>query len=255
MVSSASDSVIAYDSDGNYRRTFFTVDATETIRGLEYLSSTKELLIVVDGNDRVVAKSIVTGIERTLISNTNYAGTLGGIMQLSGGDLLLTETDNVERFTTGGIRVVTGAWPKALQTGGRGISKLGTGFVHCSTTLDVVRTYDSTGTQLATASSGIAATTDAFDCLGLADGKVVVVWNGTTDTVQVRSSTLATVSSSFADQAYLPNPQGLAQASNGNLFVSDGTNNWIVEMTLSGVFVRVLGQGLLNVPTYMKVIP
>ncbi len=181
------------------------------------------------------------GVAENYISDINLTGTLRGITGTIFGDILVVETNNVERFDLNRTRVVAGGWPKALQTTGSGISMLPDGgFVHCSTGTDVVRTYSSSGSQLFTASSGIAGTTDVIDCRYSAEtGKVLALFNGTTDTVRVYSSkTLSSVTFSYSNSVFLTNPRAADFKENGSVLIADGTSQRVIEIDSTGAFVQ-----------------
>lgn len=254
---SGSDAVLVLDSAGNYKRIAYNlVNTAESPFGLSWSVDSGELLIAVDGADRVVAVSAADCSVRNVVQDTNLTGNLRGLTRLVSGDVLVIETSNVERFTWQGIRIATGGWPRALQTTGTGLDALANGgFVHCSTGTDVIRTYDSTGVQVATVSSGIAATTDAADCLELGDGRIAAVWSGTTDTVRIYPAGLGTHEVTFSNTSVLSTPGGIAERSNGNLLVLDRLLNWIVEIDSAGNLVGTLGDGVLSTPEFILVVP
>ncbi len=256
VTNSGSDALVVFNSDGTYKSTpFFVLSATESLYGISWSSVTGEILIVVDGVDRVVALNPTDCTTRNIIIEANLTGTVRGITQLTNGDILISETSNIERFGSNGNRVTSG-WPLAAQTLATGLSALSNGgFVHCSTTTDVVRTYTNAGVQVATRSSGIAATTDAMDCFTMFDGSIATTWSGTTDTVSIYNSSLAPVAS-YSNTAFLGAPGGIAQRSNGgNLLVVDRVFNLVVEITTAGAFVGTFGSGLLSTPENILVIP
>jgi hypothetical protein len=203
----------------------------------------------------VVAVSAEDCSNRNVVVDINLTGTIRGITQLTSGDILVSETNNIERFGSNGNRVSSG-WPLAAQTGATGLSALANGgFVHCSTTTDVVRTYSSAGVQVATRSSGIAGTTDAMDCFVMSNGNIATTWSGTSDTVSIYNSSLSPIAS-FSNTAYLAAPGGIAQRpSGGNLLVVDRVFNVIVELTTAGVYVNTFGSGLLSTPEFILVVP
>lgn len=254
---SGSDAVLVLDAAGNYKSVAYNVvNSAESVYGLHWNATTNELLIAVDGADRVVAVSAADCKSRDVILDGNLSGNLRGLTRLASGDLLIVETSAIERFSWSGIRVTSGAWPKTLQTNSSGISAIPSGgFVLCSTGADVVRTYDDAGTQVATKTSGIAATTDAADCKVLADGSIATVWSGTTDTLAIYPSNLGTEIMTFSDLGVLSTPGGMAQRSNGNILVLDRVLNWIVEISPLGALVGTLGDTVLSTPEYILVIP
>jgi hypothetical protein len=254
---SGSDAVLALHPDGSFKRVVYNVtNYTETVFGLHWSALNRELFVTVDGVDRVVAVRASDCEARSLVLDPQLSGTIRGITALASGDLLVVETNNIERFSSDGVRVVTGGWPKALQTTGTGIRGMSSGgFVHCSTGSALVRTYDASGVQLANRVSGIAGTTQAADCMALADGSVAVAWTGTTDTVSIYSSNLGTLLASFSNLTVLATPGGIAQRGNGNLLVADRALNYLVELTANGTFVRIVGDSVLSTPEMVLVVP
>lgn len=253
---SGSDAVISLDSEGNFKKVIYNLlNGTENPYGVAWSSVTDEVLVVVDGSDRVMAISADDCSSRIFVADTNLTGNLRGITQLDSGDVLIIETNNIERFSSDGYRV-SASWPKALQTTGSDIFKTsGDGFAHCSTGTDVLRTYDSTGTQLATTSSGIAATTDAAGCAKLSNGNFAVAWSGTTDTVVIYDSTLSTVIGSYSNLSVLSTPGGITQDNDGNLLVIDRVLNQIVKLDATGNYIGIIGDGFLSTPEYIMVVP
>lgn len=254
--SSGSDSLVVFNSDGTFKSVaYFVSSASESLFGLAWSSATNEVLVGVDGVDRVMGISAVDCSARTIITDINLTGNIRAVTQLTSGDILVIETNNIERFGSNGNRVSSG-WPLAAQTGGTGLSALSNGgFVHCSATTAVVRTYTSAGVQVATRSSGIAATTAAADCFVMSDGNIATAWSGTTDTVSIYNSALTPITS-FSNTAYLAAPGGIAQRpSGGNLLVVDRVYNYVVEITTTGSLVGTFGSGFLGTPEYILVIP
>lgn len=240
IVSNAgADTVLLFDSAGKFKSVIYEISTAdgEALTGITENIVTGEILIAIDGTpDRVVAvkKSDLTA--RDFIKNaTNFTGTIKGIAYLTSGDTLAVETSNVEKFDSLGYRVTTGSWPKALQTTGSGLDAIsGGGFVHCSTGSDVVRTYDATGAQVATVSSGITGTTDASDCKTAPDGGIVAAWSGTTDTIRKYSADLGTTVWSYSNLTILSTPAGVAVRSNGNVLALDSVLNHVVEISFDG---------------------
>ena len=89
----------------------------------------------------------------------------------------------------------------------------------------------------------------------LKDGRIAVSWNGTTDTVSIYDPTLNNLLASYSDTAILPNPWGISQRENGNLLVIDATYHYLVELSLDGEFINIIGAGLLNGPRQVFVVP
>lgn len=233
-----SDSVLLFDSSGNFKDVVFELNAVngEAIFGISENTVTGEILIAVDGTpDRIIAVKKSDLSSREFIRDTNLTGNIRGITYLTSGETLVVETSNVEKFDSAGYRVTTGSWPKALQTTGTGLDAVaGGGFIHCSTGSDVIRTYDASGTQLASAASGIAGTTDVVDCKVAPDGGIVVAFAGTTDTIRKYSADLSTTIWSYSSLSVLGSPLGLAVKSDGNILVLDSVLNHVLEISFDG---------------------
>lgn len=263
----ANDSLILFDSQGNFKKVLLSLDPTngEAITGITINSSTNQILVVIDGVDRVLA------IDRTedtavhdFIVNVNLTGTLRGITQLPMGDVLIVETSNIERFDKNGVRVISdttygGTWPKALQTTATDVSaKSDDGFVHCSTGTAAVRVYDKTGVQTATAVSGIAGTTAVASCInGPNDSAVYATFSGTTDTVRKLGAADLSTTWSYSNLSILSTPSGMGVRANGNVIVLDSVLNHAVEISSDGTLVGVLNSmtPLLSTPQFIYVVP
>lgn len=254
-----SDSLILLDSKGEYKRTLYDVDnVSETISGIAYKADTKEIIFTVTGSAlRVGAVSIVDGSYRNFIINSSLTTPLRGVAVMTDGSVLVTHANLVQKFSSNGTRITAGAWPKTLMASPQQIEALPSGaFLLCSDNVDLVRTYNAAGTQVATSvASGIAATTDVFACIPLSDGRIANAWNGTTDTISVWNSDFSGRVNLFSDISVLGNPRGMAQRANGNLLISDATNNYLVEIDLDGNFISTLGGSILNGPTSVFVMP
>lgn len=258
VANNATKSVILLSPTGGYVRDLFDLPktASDVPVGLGMYDA-DNVMVAVDGVDRVVVVNIASGEASSLITDANLAGTIGNLARLVGGDILVAETNNVERFTSTGLRVTAGGWPRALQTTGSGLSPLSNGgFVHCSTGTDVIRAYDSTGTQTATAASGIGGTTDVRDCQVGPSGQVLAVFNGTTDTIRVySSSTLAITSFSYSDTSILSDPRTASFRPNGNVLAVDFTNNLMVEISSTGSLVATYTVSAISGANRILVVP
>ena len=260
VASSANQSVVLLDPNGSVVREIAVYDGTTTDApaGIGIYDSSK-VLVSVEGVDRVTITDakIGTSSATTLILDGNLTGTMSGVMRFSSGDILVTETSNVERFSATGARTTTG-WPSALQTTGTGLHPLASGgFVHCSTGSPGIRTYTSAGVVIsALVVSGIGATTQAFDCAAAADGRVAAVWNGTTDTTRIYTNqALTAVSCNYANSVLLADPRRVAFRPNGNAIIADGTSNIMVEIDTTCTFVRTYSSASLSTVTGLKVFP
>lgn len=239
VTNQGADSVLLFDSTGVFKAVIYEISTVnaEAITGIAENEATGEILLAVDGTpDRVMAISKTDLTAREFIrDNTNFTGTIRGLAVLTTGETLAVETSNIEKFDSMGYRVTTGSWPKALQTTGSGLDALSNGgFIHCSTGTDVVRTYDATGTQVASVASGIAATTDVADCRVSPDGGIVAAYSGTTDTIRKYTADLATTTWSYSSLSILSTPSGIAVRANGNVLALDSAFNHVVEISFDG---------------------
>lgn len=253
------DTVLLFDSTGVFKSVLYEISTVngEALTGISENTVTGEILIAVDGSpDRVMAIKKSDLSSRQFIKDaTNFTGTIRGVAYLTSGETVVVETNNVEKFDSVGYRTTAGSWPKALQTTGSGIDAMtGGGFVHCSTGSDVVRTYDASGTQVATVSSGIASTTDAPDCRSTPDGGIVASWSGTTDTIRKYSANLSTVQWSYSSPSVLSSPTGLAVRANGNVLALDSVLNHVVEISFNGTTASgtILGGAAVDIDNMLS---
>ena len=264
--SSGTRDVKVFDSSGVYKGTILDLDSTtgQAPYGLTYNFLTNEILVAVDSATSRLIKAIdISSLEvRDFSASPALNNTLRGITMLTSGDLLvvISAGNRVEKISgITGTQITAGTWPKSLQTGGTAISAGSAGtFAHCSSTLDVIRLYDATGTQSATASSGIAATTDVMGCTTDSAGNVYTSFNGTTDTIRKYSSNLGATTWSYSNTVLMPNPFGIAVRSNGNVLVLDQTHNYVLEITADGTSANVLGNdtdNMLSTPQFIMIVP
>jgi hypothetical protein len=261
VVNSTSDSLLLLDSYGNFKTILYDVDNIgESLYAIAFKSDTKEIMFTVNGATRVGAVSVVDGTYRNLISDTNLTATVRGLTQLAGGDILVVETSNVERFSTNGVRktlVNAVVWPNTLgaMTTIEQISATADGgFVACASGTDNIKRFTEDAVQVGvTVATGGA---DAFGCVEMANGNIAMAYNiAATDSIRTANSLLGGVTSIYADQAYLGSPRTLTIALNGNILAVDSVYNQIVEITPTGTFVRILGGGILGTPNAVFSVP
>lgn len=263
--SAGSQTVTLLDPNGNVVRDLLRLDptTTEEPRGFAMFDSSRILISIEGGATAGVDRVMIVDLNSDYSSAQNFhlsgnlSGTLFGVARLASGDVIVTETNAVERFLSNGNRVTSGGWPFSLQTAGTGLAALSNGgFIHCSTGSDVVRAYNNAGTQTSTVASGIAATTDARDCAVSAGGLVGAAFNGTTDTIRVYStSALSSVVYSFSNLTILANPTALSFRPNGNVLAVDNTLGHIVEITSAGSLLTTYVPSAVNSPTAIMVVP
>lgn len=263
---SSSRDVKVFNANGVYKGLLLDLDNTtgQVPYGLTYNYLTNEILVAVDSTTSRVIKAVNTATLalRDFSASPALNNTLRGIAMLTSGDLLvvISGAGRVEKISgITGTQITAGAWPKSLQTGGTGIAARSAGtFAHCSSTLDVIRLYDATGTQTATAASGITGTTDVMDCASDSAGDIYTSFNGTTDTIRKYSSNLGSTVWSYSNTVLMPNPFGIAVRSNGNVLVVDQTYNYILEITADGTSAAVLGNdtdNMLGTPQFIMIVP
>lgn len=258
VTSITNDSVVLYSSDGTFKKVIYDLtNNAEIPYGVGWKHDTNEIMIAVDGSDRVMGVSAIDGTVRTIIQSASLSGSIRGVTQLVDGSILVAESNGVEKFTTNGIRVTDG-FPVngGINNVENVFAKSDGGFIVCARGGDVVRTYQADGTQDDSTASGIAGTSDGYGCTELDDGNIVTAWAGTTDTVSFYDSGLNDAGFTFRDSSILPNPRGVTQLANGNIVVADATYHHLVEIdSTSGEFVGILASSGLSTPNQVIVIP
>ncbi|ATH08520.1 hypothetical protein BIY24_11335 [Halobacteriovorax marinus] len=252
------DSVVVYSSDGVFKRVIYDLENNaEVPYGVGWKHDTLEVMVAVDGSDRVMGISAIDGSVRTIIQSASLSGSIRGVTQLVDGSILVAESNGIEKFTTNGVRVTDG-FP--LNGGINNVenvfAKADGGFVVCARGGDVTRTYEADGTMENSTASGIGGTTDGYGCTELDDGTIASAWSGSTDTISFYDSGLTTLGYSYNDTSLLPSPRGVAQLANGNIVVADATYHHLVEIDAgSGDFVGILASSGLSTPNQIVVIP
>jgi hypothetical protein len=254
------DTITILDNDGRLKLHLYQNPATmEIFAGMAWIEETKELLVAVDGKDRIMSFSAQNGVPRNYIVDNNLEGNLAGMTRMENGDLLIIEDNTIERFSTDNKKREThNDWPnEAIQNNPESIDSLiNGGFVLCSSGSKVVRTYNEDGEQTATVSSHIEGATRAYGCVELSNGNIAVSWNGTQDAVVIYSADFSEVLATYSDQTKLYNPKSIAELENGNIVVADSSLHHLVEIDPDGNFVQLLGiEAELSFPGHILVIP
>lgn len=259
--------VVLLDPNGNYVRDLLVLDraGSEVPWGLGMYDS-QNVMITVEGVDRVMIANLATGQNASFITNVNLTGTMRGITRLSGGDILVSDTNGVERFTgdLAPTRITSGGWPKVLLNTGRTLAKY-TGsneFLHCGAgTSDRVDIFSNSGISLANASAtsplpSLGAAHDGSACAVGPSGQVAVAWNGASDAIRVYSnSSLSTISYTYQNATTLTNPTAVAFRPNGNLLTADSTSNLMFELDPTGTLVQTFQTSQIVVPNQILVVP
>lgn len=260
-------SVFAYSSTGAFKRVIQTYSgSTASPYGLVWNASSKEVLIALDTGSRIDAVKATDCTVSTKVNDpTNLNSTVRGISVAANGDILVVRsatTTNVMRYNSNGNLVA--GWPKTgLASQSSGIFATATGYVECTNTgaTTGVSVYLDTGALVAGQSrtSGVTGTTTANDCRVLQNGQLATTWSGTTPTLQITNVNSGLTLVQNLQDSHLSLPRGIAERSNGNILVVDGTNNNVIEYTYNGstwVYASTpIGPGILASPQYITIIP
>lgn len=254
VTSNTADDALSISSNGLTSKFLTNLDRTsEKVSAAGWMSTTDNLLLAIDGRDRIISVSPISGVKEDIISNTQLNGTLRCVTQIQNGDIIVCETNNLERFNSRGVRITSG-WPIAVNTP-YGIEPLSNGgFILCAGgSTDQVRIYDNDGTVVS--SHAGPGGHDAIACKVLNDRRIVVAWSGGSDQVWIYEPDLSNgqVLALNSDITLMPSPTGITQLKNGNIGISDYTYHHIVEIDLNGEFVRTFG--ILHDPLNIFSIP
>jgi hypothetical protein len=107
--------VILMDASFNYVRTLYQAGVGDVPWGLAQFDS-DNILVTVEGLDRVLKVNLTTGAITTIIADANLTGTMRGVARLSGGDIIVFEgATTIERFSVNSdgytATRVAGGWP------------------------------------------------------------------------------------------------------------------------------------------------
>lgn len=257
------DSVYQFNSNGDFIRILYRAPlSTETIGALSWAHSTNEVLVAVDGiPDRVVAISTIDGSARDIAKDAGLTGTIRSVTQLKDSrDILVSEGATIERFNEYGQRLTyTGAWPSSVHANAQTLVALDSGdWLSCSSTLgarifpDVVTVPGASSTV-----ANPASTTGSYGCAVTASGEIIISWYGTTvDYLSKYSSTLTNETHLIDNnQGILADPRGVGVMRNGDIVVADYTKDYLLRVNGSGSVVKIIGQGIMDAPYSVLVIP
>lgn len=259
------DAVYIFDSEGTYKRILWNTTRTaDVINALGWMHSTNEILITLDGTpDRVVAVSVVDGRARDVINNATFNGTARGVAQLyTSRDLVASEGANIERFNENGINeTFAGVWPAGTAANANLISirALENGNWIAATLANGLRLYPDSVTAFTPVATiaAPASTTASYGVDVTSTGEFIASWEGaSTDYLSFYNSDLTFNRHVIGnDQGILVAPRGVGVKKDGNFLVADQTRQYIIEVTPSGSIVKFIGQGFLNSPYALLVVP
>lgn len=256
-----SASIVVLNSDGIFKSILLQLLSTSSgrLNGVGWSSVHNEILVAVDGSpDQIIAISAETGNQRK-IDTSGLGGNIRQIASLSGGDIIVVESNNLERYTPSGIHVTSGNWPlSGLQTNIEGLRVTSAGnILMCSRGSDIVGIYDESGNVVAgTKASGVAGTTDCYGTTELGNGDIAVAWSGSTDTIAVYSSDLSTTVGTFSDTSKITNPRAMRSSLDGTQFyLLDSYYNNIHIFDNDGTYIKKILPGVLSTPNDIMVVP
>lgn len=253
------DSVVVLNSDGSFKNVLLQLDASiDSPYGVGWSADSSEVLVAINGSpDRIIAVSALTGAQRQ-IDTTGLNGNIRHIGTLSNGDIVVVETNALERYTINGQRITNG-WPlSGQQTTMESLRITDSGnILMCSRGSDEVGIYDESGNVVeGEINSGIGGTTDCYGAAELGNGDVAVAWNGTADTIAIYSPDLSSTIATFSDTGKIGNPRAIAASLDGTQFyVLDATYNNIHIFDNDGSYVSEVSPGVLSIPNDILVIP
>ena len=240
--SNTADDLVAYLHNENlFKQITFLDRAANRVQGVGFMKETNELLIAVDGKDDIIAMNIFSGEERDLITSSALNGNLYGVTQLESSDILVIESNNLERFDKNGFRITSG-WPLAINTPYQVAGLSAGGFIVCAGgSTDEIRIYDDDGNIVAQDSG--PGGHDATGCAELPNKKIAVSWAGANDQIWLYESDLSSGQKIFdnASSGVMPYPRAMGALPNGNIIFADYTYHHLVEIKTDGTFVRKFG--------------
>ena len=264
VASQVTDSIYQFNSNGDFIRILYRLPlVAETIGGLSWAYTTNEVLVAIDGTpDRVVAISTIDGSARDIAKDAALTGTIRSVTQLvDSRDIIVSEGTTIERFNEYGLRLTYGTvWPTSSHANSQHIVPLENGsWLSCSSTAEVRIFPDSVSTFTASSSITTAptGTTGSYGCAVTNTGEVIVSWYGTsTDYLSKYSSTLTNQTHLINNnQGILADPRGVGVMRNGDIVVADFTKDYLVKVTSSGSLLKIIGQGIMDAPYSVLVIP
>lgn len=268
ILDSATDTIIVMDHDGNFKKVLYRLEQPNsvTLSGLAWLPETGEILTIsnhtTNSDDKILAISAKDGSVRTFVQNADLASTVfSDIAVLTDGDVLVTEANVVERFTSLGSRVANAMFPTpTLHTTPTQMAATSNGgFLLCSTGTDRVQFYDVNAVAGAFATSAVAipalaASTDVTGCYELRNGEIAVSFSGTNDALVILNAGMTAEVARFKNSLVLSTPRAIAQGHNGKIYVLDSALNSLVILDEDANYLKTVTD-FLATPTHIITIP
>jgi hypothetical protein len=259
VASTGSKAVVALDSEGNYKSTIFTAAdqyVSANIGAIAYKSDTQEILVSVYDTttaDTIWAVNINTGEKRILIRNgatVVAAAGLYGLLQLSAGNILVSEATNTfDIYNTYGNLVTNGAANPALTGNINQANPTSDGgLVACTVTH--MKVFNSAYVQV-----GVTKVTPYTGCIQSATNTYIVSDDATDTIRQFTNPALWTAGWTYTNTNFLISPRGLAMNDEGDVLVTDINFDYIVVINSSGGLKKIINPGILSDPTHILVIP
>lgn len=256
VLSQGTRSVIQLDSDGHQKDTLFVAPLGSTLRTITWDKNSQRVLVTYTYSTatKVISIAPLTKEIKDFSINSFITSALTAIVPNNGYFIFSTTPTNLRKLNNQGAHITGGGFPLTSALGGTVVqlAQLSNDqFMICSTTAPYVKIFNSAGQEQFVA-SGItppAGTTSLTGCHSLANGRVVLAWSGTTDTVAIYNRTnFATPLYTYSDTSILGSPKWIEIASNGNILVSDTVFNLLVELNPQMQFVRTIGEGYFSTP-------
>lgn len=252
--------VFVFAADGTYKKSIANYLNGDAPYGLAFNESTNELIIAIDVSDRIEAIKTSDCSVRSFTDGANVTGNIRGVSVNSNGDILVVDTNQIEKFNNVGVRQTSGGYPATVLTATSQVSFDPTtgGFIVCSSTAGTgARKYTSSG--VATGTAYTLASYSANGCTFLSDGRALIAVSGTNDALVIRNNDMTTPGGTTSfNIPEVSTPVGITQLSSGNILVVDSANGRVVEYSLgtsSATYVRTFGAPYLSTPQFVIEIP
>lgn len=256
VLSQGTRSVIQLDSNGQHKDVLFVAPLGSTLRTLTWDQVTRRVLVgyTYATTTKIASVAPITK-EVNDFSINSFITTAITAMIPNGSDFIFSTTPtSLRKLNANGAHIVGPGFPLNTTLAGTVVqmaSLSNNQFLICSTSAPYIKIFNASG-QVQFTASGITpptGTTALSGCESLANGKIVLAWSGTTDTIAIYDrSNMATALFTYSDTSILGSPKWIQKASNGNILVGDTTFNLFVELTPQMQFVRAIGEGYFSNP-------
>lgn len=257
VLSQGTKSLVQLDSNGLYKDTLFVAPVGSTLRSLTWDQTNQRVLIgyTYSTTTKIISVAPLTKTISDFSVNAFITTALTATIPTHNGYVFSSTPTSLRKLNPQGVHIVEPGFPLASGLPGTVVqlsAMPNDHFLLCTTASPYLKIFNSSAQTILTA-SGITpptGTTTLTGCAALNNGRIVLSWSGTSDTVAVYDpSNFSTPLHTYTDTSILGSPKWIQKTSTGNILILDTVFNLLLELDPNMEFVRTIGEGFFSGPT------